>query len=126
MENIKNKIQEFTSIAKECPENLQEKCFELLLSKYLDEINHYQILRQIGLKYMQQLKGKKWIDYNSHDPGIIILEMLCYAMTDLAYRSDYKIEDILDESDSLIGLKIFLDKKVIKKKKTLLKKTIQR
>lgn len=32
---LKNKVLEIASIAKECPENLQEKCFELLLKDFL-------------------------------------------------------------------------------------------
>lgn len=39
MKDLKDKILEFASIAKECPENLQEKCFELLLSNFLSEQN---------------------------------------------------------------------------------------
>jgi len=39
MKDLKEKILEFASIAKECPENLQEKCFELLLSNFLSEQN---------------------------------------------------------------------------------------
>ncbi len=34
-DDIKDKVKEFAAIAKECPENLQEKCFELLLSNHL-------------------------------------------------------------------------------------------
>jgi hypothetical protein len=34
-ETLKQKVLEFVSIAKECPEPLQVKCFELLLSDYL-------------------------------------------------------------------------------------------
>lgn len=34
-ETLKQKVLEFVAIAKECPESLQEKCFELLLSDYL-------------------------------------------------------------------------------------------
>ena len=35
-DNLKQKIQQFVALSKECPENLQEKCFELLLSSYLE------------------------------------------------------------------------------------------
>ncbi len=35
MEDLKSKVLEIASIAKECPENLQEKCFELLLTDFL-------------------------------------------------------------------------------------------
>jgi hypothetical protein len=34
-DDIKKRVLEFAAIAKECPENLQTKCFELLLSDYL-------------------------------------------------------------------------------------------
>jgi hypothetical protein len=36
---IEEKISEFAEISQKCPEKLQEKCFEILLSKYLD--SHY-------------------------------------------------------------------------------------
>ena len=34
---LKDKVLEIVSIAKECPENLQEKCFELLLQDFLEK-----------------------------------------------------------------------------------------
>ena len=40
-------------------------------------------------------EAKSGLDYNTHDPGITILEALCYAITDLAYRVGWDIKDIL-------------------------------
>lgn len=37
-EKLKQKIMEFVALAKECPENLQEKCFELLLADHLQQL----------------------------------------------------------------------------------------
>ena len=37
-ENLKTDVLELAAIARECPENLQERCFELLLSRYLDSV----------------------------------------------------------------------------------------
>jgi hypothetical protein len=37
MLNIKQKIAEFVALAKDCPENLQEKCFTVLLDDYLQQ-----------------------------------------------------------------------------------------
>lgn len=37
-EELKAKVLEFAAIAKGCPENLQEKCFEVLLRHYLDSL----------------------------------------------------------------------------------------
>ena len=36
-EKLKQKIMEFVALAKDCPENLQEKCFELLLADHLQQ-----------------------------------------------------------------------------------------
>lgn len=55
----------------------------------------YELLRSYGLDYIQKLGGKLWTDYNIHDPGITILELLCYALTDLGYRTAFPIQDIL-------------------------------
>lgn len=55
----------------------------------------YDWLRKTGLSYIQQFSGKVWSDYNLHDPGITILELLCYALTDLEYRRSLPIADLL-------------------------------
>ncbi|WP_019506265.1 hypothetical protein [Pleurocapsa sp. PCC 7319] len=55
----------------------------------------YALLRDEGIKAIAQLAGNRWTDYNSHDPGITILEALCYAITDLSYRLDFAMEDLL-------------------------------
>ncbi|HTL83246.1 MAG TPA: hypothetical protein VL651_16140, partial [Bacteroidia bacterium] len=55
----------------------------------------YELLRTEGLKHIQELSGKVWTDNNRHDPGITILEALAYAITDLGYRTNYNIKDIL-------------------------------
>ena len=55
----------------------------------------YDFLREEGLKYIQKMAGKIWTDYNIHDPGVSILEVLAYAITELGYRASYNIEDLL-------------------------------
>jgi hypothetical protein len=55
----------------------------------------YNYLRAQGMDYIEALGNKLWTDYNIHDPGITILEALCYAITDLGYRSSFDIKDIL-------------------------------
>ncbi len=61
----------------------------------LDPSQDYAWLRQRGLEYIQQLGSRLWTDYNIHDPGITLLELLCYALTDLGYRSSYQMRDLL-------------------------------
>ncbi|QEC53858.1 hypothetical protein EDD80_10828 [Anseongella ginsenosidimutans] len=55
----------------------------------------YEFLRSLGLRYIEELGSKLWTDYNSHDPGVTILEVLCYALTELGYRTAFDIKDLL-------------------------------
>ncbi|UII31365.1 hypothetical protein LVD17_24025 [Fulvivirga ulvae] len=65
-----------------------------------DSALSYDFLRAEGIKLIQQMAGSTWTDHNTHDPGITILEQLCYAITDLAYRIDYDIPDLLGRDGS--------------------------
>lgn len=55
----------------------------------------YHSLRQEGIRHLEQLAGSRWTDFNEHDPGITILEQYCYALTELAYRCDFPLPDLL-------------------------------
>ncbi len=59
----------------------------------------YTFLRQEGIRLLERLVGQAWTDFNVHDPGITILEQVCYAITDLAYRTDYDIKDLLTDAN---------------------------
>ena len=50
------------------------------------------------MSLLQRLAGSSWTDHNTHDPGITLLEALCYALTDLGYRTDYSLPDLLASS----------------------------
>ena len=55
----------------------------------------FDLLRKEGIKHAQELSGENWTDYNEHDPGVTILEQLAYAITDLGYRTNMDIKDLL-------------------------------
>lgn len=63
----------------------------------------YAFLRREGLKYIEELGSRLWTDYNEHDPGVTILEALCYAITELGYRSSLPMKDLLTEEDGTIN-----------------------
>ncbi|MCL9803997.1 hypothetical protein NAT51_00575 [Flavobacterium amniphilum] len=67
----------------------------------------FQYLYKAGMQYIEQLGQQFWTDYNPHDPGITILDVLCYAITELGYRADFDIKDILTNKDGLISNKTF-------------------
>ena len=60
----------------------------------------YSFLKQKGIEYIEKIGSKIWTDYNSHDPGITLLEMLAYAITDLGLRINMPIEDLLSAEAS--------------------------
>jgi hypothetical protein len=60
----------------------------------------FHFLRRTGIQYIEELGGKLWTDYNSHDPGITTLEVLSYAITDLGMRMNLNMEDILASEDA--------------------------
>ena len=59
----------------------------------------YTFLREEGLRHIQKLSGQIWTDHNSHDPGITTLEILAYALTDLAYRTRFDTRDLMTRPD---------------------------
>lgn len=69
----------------------------------LTAAENYSFLRGEGLRYIEELAHELWTDYNTHDPGITILEALCYAITELAYRTSFGITDLLADERGAIG-----------------------
>ena len=55
----------------------------------------YAFLHAEGMNHIEKLGSKLWTDYNVHDPGVTILDMLCYAITDLGFRIAMPVEDLL-------------------------------
>jgi hypothetical protein len=67
----------------------------------------FKFLLSEGLKYIEQFGSKFWTDYNAHDPGVTILEVLCYAITELGYRADFDIKDLLTNKEGVIDNQTF-------------------
>ncbi|ANQ21515.1 hypothetical protein BA893_07470 [Vibrio natriegens] len=63
--------------------------------EHQNDPDKFERLFQLGITYIQQLGGKVWTDYNTHDPGVTILEQVCFALTDIIYRSDFAVCDLL-------------------------------
>ncbi|MGS0742592.1 hypothetical protein ACVBEF_12255 [Glaciimonas sp. GG7] len=55
----------------------------------------YSKLLAEGTALVQALSGNVWTNFNYSDPGVTILEQLCYALTELSYRADIPVEDLL-------------------------------
>ncbi|WP_421872486.1 hypothetical protein [Marinoscillum sp.] len=63
----------------------------------------YDAMVKEGIQLIGDLAGKNWSNYNPSDPGITILEMLCYALLDLGYKSHFPIEDLLTNKEGTLS-----------------------
>ncbi|TAL42272.1 MAG: hypothetical protein EPN92_11775 [Chitinophagaceae bacterium] len=75
----------------------------------------YESLRSTAIQHIEDTASKIWTDYNVHDPGITSMELLCYAITDLGYRTSYPVPDLLtdEKSDPQTVIKHFFTAKQI-------------
>lgn len=62
----------------------------------------YAALRSAGIAYVQKHAAANWTDFNEHDPGVTLLELLSYALTDLSYRAGFAIADLLADAHGRI------------------------
>lgn len=63
----------------------------------------FAALRAEGINYVAELSGRIWTDHNVHDPGITLLELLCYALIDLGYRTRLPAVDLFTQDPSAPG-----------------------
>ncbi len=62
----------------------------------------FETLRSEAIRWLERLGSDQWTDYNLHDPGITILEHLCFGLTDLLYRVGFDVEDHLTGPDGVL------------------------
>ena len=60
----------------------------------------FYFLRRKGIEFIEQMASAEWTDYNTHDPGITILEALCYAITELGFQIGKDIKELLAEPNT--------------------------
>jgi hypothetical protein len=61
----------------------------------LPSIENFEWLQKEGMKYIESLSHERWTDYNVHDPGVTILDVLCWAMTEGGYKLSFDIKDLV-------------------------------
>jgi hypothetical protein len=60
----------------------------------------FTFLKQKGLDFVNQYGGTEWTNLNPADPGVTILDQVCYALTELGYCGDFPVGDLLANPDS--------------------------
>jgi hypothetical protein len=76
-----------------------------ILDEQLPQAQDYNWLKGKGIDYIHQYSGSEWTNLNSSDPGVTILDQLCYALTELGYCNDFSICDILTDRQGTLQLK---------------------
>lgn len=62
----------------------------------------FAALRQQGIALAQMLSGERWTDFNHHDPGVTLLEALCFALTESVFGAAQPLTDQLTAPDGRI------------------------
>ena len=73
-----------------------------IIDEPLPDALNFEALKQQGIEQLKGLVGDVWSNYNESDPGVTILEQLCYALTELGYCAQFPIEDVLTGRDGKI------------------------
>lgn len=55
----------------------------------------YEALRERAIALLQALSGEQWTDFNHHDPGVTLLDALCYALTENLFGAQQPLVDLL-------------------------------
>lgn len=64
----------------------------------------YKALIEKGYELIAKYCGALWTNYNDSDPGATILQNLCYALTELGFKANLPIADILSDENGNITI----------------------
>jgi hypothetical protein len=71
----------------------------LYISRQPSEEELYTELQRKTLDELQRLSGEIWTDFNPHDPGVTVADVVNYALTEMDYKLDFDLEDYLTDPD---------------------------
>ncbi|MES2796718.1 MAG: hypothetical protein V4683_12170, partial [Bacteroidota bacterium] len=65
-------------------------------------LENFTLLREKAIAYLERSATGNWTDFNVHDPGITIMEAICYGLADVGFRMNFPMADLLvDEKGNL-------------------------
>ncbi|WP_420571495.1 hypothetical protein [Kordia sp.] len=75
----------------------------------------FKALKSQGFAYIQAHSNTEWTNLNPSDPGVTILEQLCYAFTELGYCGNFSIKDILtkENGDLTVDNQFYLPQNIL-------------
>ena len=63
--------------------------------------NLYSYLQRQTLEEVHRLSGKVWTDFNAHDPGVTLVDIANYALTEMDYKLGFGTMDYLTGEDGI-------------------------
>lgn len=76
-----------------------------IVDHQLPETQDFTALKNSALDFLKTHSGPQWTNFNPSDPGVTILDQVCFALTELGYCNDFPIEDILTTPKGNIATK---------------------
>lgn len=73
----------------------------------------YALLRARGMEILHKVASETWTDHNLHDPGITMLEVLCYAITEAGFKAGMDIADLVESGKSIAAPEFYTAAKVL-------------
>lgn len=74
---------------------------------------NFAFLREEGLNVIRRLAPDTWTDHNLHDPGITLLEVLSYAITETGLTGSMDMIDLLTSSEKQAPQEFFTAAQVL-------------
>lgn len=65
----------------------------------------FNVLKEKGIDFIGSHTGYSWTNLNPADPGVTILDQVCFALTELGYCGDFPIGDLLAGTDNRLKTK---------------------
>lgn len=69
-----------------------------------DDAENPYWLKSQGIRALEALVGDSWSLYNDVDPGVTLLEHLCWALSEVAYCAGFPLEDLLAGKDGTLAV----------------------
>lgn len=74
-----------------------------ILKETLPIEQNFKALKEKGMDFIREFSGTGWSNLNASDPGITILEQVCFALSELGYCGDFPVGDLLADPDGTLN-----------------------
>lgn len=76
-----------------------------ILDTPLSPEQDFRALKQRGLDYVRDHSSMAWSNLNDSDPGITIMDQVCFALSELGYCTNFSINDLLTGPDGQLKIR---------------------